>query len=389
MGSEAWAIGVDLGGTKVEVARVDADGKIHRRLTWFSQAARAIHPAPRRASQTKLLEEIPMEYTRIAGTDLQVSRIALGTWAIGGWMWGGTDEDQAIRTIHAALAQGINLIDTASVYGFGRSEEIVGKALAQKKCRDQVVIATKTGLDWKDGKVFRNCFPDYLKRNFAESLKNLQTDYVDILYVHWPDPLEPFAETARVMHQFLKEGKIKAVGVSNYSPEQIQAFQQGGPVHIVQPPYNLFERGIEADLMPFCHNHNLHLMTYGALCRGLLSGKVTAARTYPGDDLRNHDPKFKQPRLGQYLAAVKQLDTFAWERFDRRVLHLAVRWVLDYGSHIALWGGRRPDQMDPVPEIMGWHLDQPAMHAIDDILKETIKDPVGPEFMAPPARRQT
>ncbi len=317
-----------------------------------------------------------------------MSRIALGTWAIGGWMWGGTDEDRAIETIHTAIDKGINLIDTAPVYGFGRSEQIVGKALALKKCRDQVCISTKTGLDWQDGKPFRNCSPDFIKRNVADSLKNLQTDYLDILFVHWPDPLEPFEKTGKLLGQFLKEGKIRAVGVSNYSPEQIEAFRRGGPLHLVQPPYNLFERAIEADLMPFCQKNNLALMAYGALCRGLLSGRVTADRQFQGDDLRKIDPKFKPPRLEQYLAAVKQLDEFAWKRFDRRVLHLAVRWVLDQGADIALWGGRQPDQLDPVPEIAGWRLDQPAMHAIDQIIQETIKDPVGPEFMAPPARER-
>jgi aryl-alcohol dehydrogenase-like predicted oxidoreductase len=328
-----------------------------------------------------------MEFTQIPGTNFRVSRISLGTWAIGGWMWGGTEETESIRTIHAALDQGINLIDTAAVYGFGASEKIVGKALAQKS-RDKVFISTKTGLDWKDGKVFRNCTPEFLKRNFADSLKNLQTDYVDILYIHWPDPLEPFEETAKVIHQFFKEGRVKAIGVSNYAPEQIRAFEQGGPLHIVQPPYNLFEREIEADLMPFCHKHNLPLMTYGALCRGLLSGKVTADRSYQGDDLRNNDPKFKQPRLNQYLDAVQRLDVLAEQKFSKRVLHLAVRWVLDHGAQIALWGGRRPDQIDPVPEIMDWHLDHGAMDAIERILQETIKEPVGPEFMAPPPRQQ-
>uniref|UniRef100_A0A7C3V9C4 Aldo/keto reductase n=1 Tax=Desulfobacca acetoxidans TaxID=60893 RepID=A0A7C3V9C4_9BACT len=328
-----------------------------------------------------------MEFTQISGTDLRVSRIALGTWAIGGWMWGGTDEDQAIRTIHAALDKGVNLIDTAPVYGFGRSEQIVGKAVAQKKCRDRVVISTKTGLDWENGKVFRNCAPDFLKRNLADSLKNLQTDYVDILFVHWPDPLEPFEETARTLQQFLKDGQIRAVGVSNYSVEQIQAFQRGGPLHLVQPPYNIFEREIEPDLMPFCHQNHLTLMTYGALCRGLLSGKVTPGREYQGDDLRKIDPKFKEPRLSQYLAAVEQLDHLARERFGRSVLQLAVRWVLDHGSDIALWGGRRPDQMDPLPGIFGWKLDKAALAAIDRILQETIKDPVGPEFMAPRSRK--
>ncbi len=136
-----------------------------------------------------------MEYTQIPGTGLRVSRIALGTWAIGGSMWGGTDEDLAIRTIHAAIAKGINLIDTAPVYGFGRSEQIVGKALALKKCREQVFSSTKTSLDWQDGKVFRNYSPEFIRRNVADSLKNLQTDYIDILFVHWPDPLEPFEET--------------------------------------------------------------------------------------------------------------------------------------------------------------------------------------------------
>lgn len=327
-----------------------------------------------------------MEYTQIPGTDLKVSRLALGTWAIGGWMWGGTDEAESIKTIHAALDQGVNLVDTAPVYGFGRSEQIVGQALAQRKCRDQVIISTKTGLNWKNGKVFRDCTAEYIEKNVAESLANLQTDYLDILYIHWPDHLVSFAETGRLMGQFLKEGKIRAVGVSNFSPEQIEAFQKGGPVHVVQPPYNLFEREIEADLLPFCQKNNLHLMTYGALCRGLLSGKVSADREFQGDDLRKYDPKFKPQRLPQYLAAVKLLDEFAGKRFDRRVLHLAVRWVLDHGADIALWGARRPEQMDPVPDIMGWHLDQPALHALEEILQATIKDPVGPEFMAPPSR---
>ena len=327
-----------------------------------------------------------MEYTQIPGTELQVSRIALGTWAIGGWMWGGTDEALAIKTIHAAIDKGITLIDTAPVYGFGRSEQIVGQALALKKCREKVCISTKTGLDWQDGKVFRNCSPDFIRRNVADSLKNLQTDYLDILFVHWPDPLEPFEETGRLLGQLLQEGKIRAVGVSNYSPEQIRAFQRGGPVHLAQPPYNLFERAIETELLPFCQQNQVALMTYGALCRGLLSGKVTADRQFQGDDLRKIDPKFKPPRLDQYLAAVQRLDHLARERFNRGVLHLAVRWLLDHGADIALWGGRRPEQLDPVPEITGWRLDQAAMDAIDQILKETIKDPVGPEFMAPPSR---
>ena len=329
-----------------------------------------------------------MEYTQIPGTDLNVSRISLGTWAIGGWMWGGTDEQESIRAIHAAIDKGINLIDTAEVYGFGRSEEIVGKALAQGQLRDKVVISTKTALEWQDGKVHRNSSGDFMRRMVEDSLKRLQTDYIDILYVHWPDPLEPFEETGRVMDQFLKEGKIRAVGVSNYSPEQIDAFRRGGPVHVNQPPYNLFEREIEKDLLSYSKQTSLHLMTYGVLCRGLLSGRMSADREFTGDDLRRYDPKFKQPRFDQYLAAVAKLHELAQTRYNKTVLHLAVRWVLDHGAEIALWGGRRPDQMDPVPETMGWHIDPEVMDEIDRIVEESVTDPVGPEFMAPPSRKQ-
>ena len=249
-----------------------------------------------------------MEYTQIPGTDFQVSRVAwepgLSAAGCGAAPTRPSPSALSMRPWTRASTSSTRPRFTVSA----PPKKSSARPWLRRNCRDKVFISTKTGLDWQDGKVFRNCSPDYLKQNFADSLKNLQTDYVDILYIHWPDPREPFAETARVMHQFLKEGKIKAVGVSNYSPEQIQAFQQGGPVHIVQPPYNLFEREIEADLMPFCHKNNLHLMTYGALCRGLLSGKVTADRTFEGDDLRNKDPKFRQPRLDQYLAAVQRLD---------------------------------------------------------------------------------
>lgn len=329
-----------------------------------------------------------MEHILLPRTELNVSRIALGTWAIGGWMWGGTDEEESIRTIDAALDKGINLIDTAPVYGFGRSEEIVGKALSRDNRRKQVFISTKTGLDWKNGQVFRNSSADYIKQDVANSLKRLQTDYIDILFVHWPDPLESFEDTARLLNRFLDEGTIRAVGVSNYSAEQIMDFKQGGELHIHQPPYNLFEREIEKRLMDYCQKVNIPLMTYGALCRGLLSGKITAGRQFEGDDLRNIDPKFQQPRFDQYLTAVQRLDQFARKHFDKDVLSLAVRWVLDHGADIAIWGGRTPEQMEPVPDIMDWHLEETTMEEIERILGETIKDPVGPEFMAPPDRGQ-
>src|SRR5437016_9956702 len=201
--------------------------------------------------------EIDMEHSSILGTSLEVSRVALGTWAIGGWMWGGTDEAESVATIRAAVEHGINVIDTAPAYGFGRSEEIVGKALAEGGLRSRVLIATKVGLEWKDGNVFRNASRARIMREIEDSLRRLRTDYIDIYQVHWPDPLVTIEETAEAMHTLFRQGKIRAIGVSNFSVSQVKRFRSVAPLHVLQSPYNLFERGIEADLLPYCRNHNI------------------------------------------------------------------------------------------------------------------------------------
>jgi len=327
-----------------------------------------------------------MEQVSISGTDITASRIGLGTWAIGGWMWGGTDQEQAIETIHAALDNGITLIDTAPVYGFGTSERIVGQAIRQHGAREDVVIATKAGLEWHDGDIHRNASPERIRTEIRASLERLQTDYIDIYQIHWPDPLVPFQETAAVMHELHEEGLIRAIGVSNYSPRQMDAFRQAAPLHTSQPPYNIFERDAENDVLPYCCEYDLTPLTYGALCRGLLTGKMDMDTTFEGDDLRNTDPKFQPPRYRQYLEAVSRLDRLARERHDRRVLHLAVRWLLDRHDGVALWGARKPEQVEPVRSVMGWHLSRQDMEDIDGILDGTITQPVDPGFMAPPAR---
>jgi aryl-alcohol dehydrogenase-like predicted oxidoreductase len=330
--------------------------------------------------------ETNMEFAEIPGTSLKVSRVAIGTWAIGGWMWGGTDEVESIATIRAAVEHGINVVDTAPVYGFGRSEEIVGKAIAEANLRSRVVIATKTGLEWQNGKVFRNASRARIMQEVEDSLRRLRTDYLDIYQVHWPDPLIAIEETADAMLTLFKQGKIRAVGVSNFSVSQMERFRGVAPLHVLQPPYNLFERGIAADLLPYCAKNGIATFGYGALCRGLLSGRMRADTVFTGDDLRRNDPKFRQPRFTQYVAAVERLDRLA-QRFGKRVIHLAVRWMLDQGITTALWGARRPDQLQPVNDVSGWQLDDAARAEIDRILKETIAEPIGPEFMAPPVRR--
>jgi len=263
----------------------------------------------------------------------------------------------------------------------------VGKAVTEYGHRDTVIIATKVGLEWQDGHVVRNATRARLLREIEDSLRRLQTSYIDLYQVHWPDPLVPVEETADIMALLYQQGKIRAIGVSNYSPQEMERFRAVAPLHTVQPPYNLFERAIEREVLPYAQRHHINTLTYGVLCRGLLSGKMRPNTQFTGDDLRKIDPKFQPPRYAQYLQAVERLDCFAHKHYGKRVIDLAVRWTLDQpGVTVALWGARQPDQLVPVDNAIGWKLDAGALRAIDTIIRETVTDPVGPEFMAPPAR---
>src|SRR5438477_12738939 len=189
---------------------------------------------------------------KLRSTDGMISsRIGLGTWALGGSMWGGTEERDALRTVRRAIDLGINLIDTAPVYGFGKSESLIGRAVAEHGAREHVLIATKGGLDWRAGQVFRNSSPDRIEAEVEASLRRLRTGYIDIYQVHWPDPVEPLERTAAVLVRLFERGIIRAIGVSNFSVAQLEAFRAVAPVHVVQSPYNLFERQIERDVLPY------------------------------------------------------------------------------------------------------------------------------------------
>ena len=297
---------------------------------------------------------------------------------------GGADDDAAVATIHRALDSGVTLIDTAPAYGQGHSEEVVGRALKDR--RDRAIIATKVGLEWDEhGNVHRNASAARIQKEIEDSLRRLQTDHIDIYQVHWPDPAVSMDETAKAMQALYDAGKIRAIGVSNFSTAQMDEFAKFAELHTVQPPYNLFERAAEHDVLPYAVSHGLTSLTYGALCRGLLSGKMRSDTQFQGDDLRRTDPKFQAPRFGQYLRAVERLDELARAQFGKRVIHLALRWVLDQpGVGVALWGARRPDQVDAVPGALGFSLDAQTKAEIDRIVAEEVKDPIGPEFMAPP-----
>ena len=302
-------------------------------------------------------------------------------------MWGGSDEAESIKTIQHAVDIGINLIDTAPVYGFGHSEEIVGKALADGGRRDKAVLATKVGLEWVDGNVYRNSTPDRIREEIEDSLRRLRTDRVDLYQVHWPDPLVRIEDTAETLLELQREGKILALGVSNFSPEQMDAWRRVAPLHSTQPPYNIFEREIENDVLPYALEHKLLVLSYGAICRGLLSGRMSLNRKFDGDDLRLKDPKFQPPRFTQYLKAADRLGQHAWANHGKSLLAFAIRWILDRGETMtALCGARNASQLDAVEQAFGWKLSSADYAEVDRILRDTIKHPVGPEFMAPPPR---
>ena len=326
-----------------------------------------------------------MEFTQVSNLNFNISRVTLGTWAIGGWMWGGSDDQLAVDTVIEALQKGVTTIDTAPVYGFGKSEELVGEAVQEFGNRDEIQLATKFGLEWDDeGNIQRNTSRDRILKEVDDSLRRLQTDYIDIYQVHWPDLNTDFAETAETLQELLDRGKIKAIGVSNFSPDQMDEFQKTAPIHVCQPPYNLFERGIETDVIPYCKENNITLLTYGALCRGMLSGKMNKDRTFNKGDLRrNADPKFQGETFDKHLAAVEKLKEYAGDNFNQKVIHLAVRWILDKGVDSAIWGARKPEQVT-FENVFGWKLNDQQVREIEQIVEEMVEEPVSPAFMAPP-----
>ncbi|MGH7477698.1 MAG: aldo/keto reductase [Longimicrobiales bacterium] len=328
-----------------------------------------------------------MERIRIECLERDVARIGLGTWSIGGLFWGGTPEAQAVATIRAALDLGIDLIDTAPVYGHGRAEELVARALREHgRDRDTVVIATKCGLDWDDHGDWVDGRPQRVLAEVEQSLRRLRTDAIDIYFVHWPDPLVDVRQTAEAMERLWSRGVIRAIGVSNFDVARLELFRQAAPVHACEPPYNLFERGIERELLPYCREHGIFVTAYGPLCRGLLGGRMTADTSFGDDDVRRSDPKLQPPRLDRYLAAVRALDAIARERWQSDVATLALRWALDTpGIDVALLGARRPEHLELVRRADDIVLDEEACVEVGAVL-DGIPHLDAPDFLAPPTR---
>jgi aryl-alcohol dehydrogenase-like predicted oxidoreductase len=294
-----------------------------------------------------------MRYRPLGQSSIQASAVGFGAWAIGGWMWGGADEREAVRAIQAALDEGITLIDTAPAYGLGRSEELVGEAIAGR--REKVVLATKCGLVWHTGggrfffnqggkPVHRYLGGDSIRYELEQSLKRLRTDYVDLYQTHWQDSTTPIEETMTALVDLKRQGKIRAIGVSNASVEDIRQYQRLGPVDADQEKYSLLDRGQEAALVPYCREQGIAVLAYSPLANGLLTGKIGPERVFSGDDLRRNNPRFSVENRVRIQGMLERIQPIA-EVHGLTLGQLVIAWTLAQpGITHALVGARNPHQ---------------------------------------------
>ena len=289
----------------------------------------------------------------IGRSGISTSAVGLGTWAIGGWMWGGTDEQASISAIQASIDEGVTLIDTAPAYGMGRSEEIVG--LAIKGRRDKVVLATKCGLVWhvqrgnyffsqQDKPVHRHLGRESIRHEVEESLRRLGTDYIDHYITHWQDPTTPIAETMAALEELKAEGKIRSIGASNCSSDDLAAYAAAGQIDAVQEEYSMLKRNIEQEIVPFCRRRSIAVLSYSSLALGLLSGKIGPERTFSGDDLRKDNPRFSVANRSKVAALMEVLRPIAGEH-DASAAQIVIAWTIAQpGITSALCGARNSEQ---------------------------------------------
>ena len=318
-----------------------------------------------------------MEYEQLGVRGPRVSRIAFGNWSSGG-DWGSVDRLAAIAATRTALDLGITFFDTARGYGYGAAEAVLGEALRPelRSRRDSIVIATKGGLRRDaDGEQVRDSSAAGLRRDLAASLRSLGTDDIDLYQVHWPDPETPFAETAEALDAFVREGKVRFVGVSNYTARQMAAFQRTRELDTLQPPYHLFRRDIEASILPYAAEHGIGVLVYGPMAHGLLTGSMTEATTFAPDDWRSRSDLFRGDAFRRNLRIVRNLERFATER-GTTVARLAIAWTLaNPAVQVAIVGARTAAQIAATAPAAELHLTLEDLARIDEITRDEV--PVG------------
>lgn len=296
---------------------------------------------------------------------IEASVVGLGAWAIGGWMWGGADDRQSIAAIHRAIDLGMNLIDTAPMYGYGRSEEVIGRAIKDR--RDKVVLATKCGLikDREEGqfffyaddynitpgpgpyKIYRCLRPESIRQEIEESLRRLQTDYIDLYQTHWPDATTPVEDTMACLLKLKEEGKIRAIGTSNITVDLLERYRQLGPVDSTQEKFSMLDQEIiQSGLVDYCRQNNIAILAYSPLAQGLLTGKVSPDREFPEGDQRRSKPRFSKENRVKIQAMLAELKPFA-DKYGISLSQLVIAWTIAQpGITHALCGARTPEQVE-------------------------------------------
>ncbi len=313
-----------------------------------------------------------MNLRPLGKSGINITPLILGTWAIGGWMWGGSDEQQSVSAIRTALDSGINCIDTAAIYAQGYSEELVGKAIKDIP-RDRVVLATKCGRRWDDpaqqgsdpaetvdrqGRpitIRSNSKPESIIYECEESLKRLGTSYIDLYQIHWPDASTPIEQSMAAMDALRRAGKIRAMGVSNFSMDLLTK-AAAGTLASVQPPYSLLRRDIEKNILPFCREYEIAVLAYSPLERGLLTGTVTPDRTFPPGDHRAKHKLFDVQTRKKVLASLEKIRPIA-DKYKKSVAQLAINWTIQQpGLTAAIVGARNPQQASHNAAAMAFEL---------------------------------
>ena len=303
------------------------------------------------------MQQTALATTELGSTGLEITRVGFGAWAIGGggWEfgWGPQDDDDSVAAIHHALEHGINWIDTAAAYGFGHSEEVVGRVLKGLSERERPYVFTKASLLEGPGqRVIHNLTRDSILREAGGSLKRLGVDAIDLYQIHWPIPEADIEEGWAAFAALKEEGLVRHIGVSNFDVDQLRAIQQIAPVETLQPQYSLIEQDVAKEILPFAEHQGIGVIVYSPMGSGLLTGAMTRERiqTLADDDWRKHDARFQEPQLSRHLALVKRLETVA-ERYDTTPGAVAIAWTLrNPAVDGAIVGFRRPDQVD---ELLG------------------------------------
>ena len=315
-----------------------------------------------------------MQRRKLGYTDLKLTTIGLGTWAMGGpWQfgWGPQDDSEAIAAILTALEEGINWIDTAPVYGCGHSEELVGKAL--KQTNQKPFIATKCGLLWNDKREKVSCLKSQsIREECHASLRRIGVEVIDLYQMHWPEPEEDVAQAWEEMARLAEDGKVRYIGVSNFNIGQIKRIEKIAPIASLQPPYSMVRRDIENDLLPYCAENNIGVITYSPMQRGLLTGKFNKKRLsqLAPDDHRRFSADFQEPQFSATLQLVDELRPIA-KRNGKTLAQLAISWVLRRSEVIAaIVGARRPEQIAETAAASDWTLAQEDIEEIEQLLAE-------------------